>query len=183
MKWLSPRISPNHTALAMIGAKAGERVLVMGRHAEHLAAELALSTGLNGRTLVVDAATDARTRVEAAAEAAGALVEFDVAPASTLPLESGSFDAVVLHRQLSDASGGAILDVTREARRVLRPGGRLIAIEPGMPRGPLSRWLAGRPDLQPEQVMDVLTRAGFGAVRRLADTEGVMYVEALNPRR
>ena len=182
MKWLPDRTPPHHTALAMIGARPGERVLVMGPRAEGLAAELALCTGLNGRTLVVDAASDARARVEAAAAAAGALVEFEVASPVTLPLENGSFDAVVLHWQISYTATGTIDDVTYEARRVLRPGGRLISIEAGTPQGLWRRYRARRVETPPEQMTDVLTRAGFGAVRRLADTAGAVYVEALNPR-
>ena len=47
--------SSHATALAMVGAKAGQSVVVLGADGP-LAAAIGLVTGLNGRTVVVDGA-------------------------------------------------------------------------------------------------------------------------------
>src|SRR5687767_4696563 len=49
--------SPHQTAIAMIGAKSGSRVLVVGAGDAAVAGEVALVAGLNGHVLVVDRAT------------------------------------------------------------------------------------------------------------------------------
>ena len=59
MKLFRNAASPYQTSLAMIGAKAGSTVIVVGASEPALAAEVALVTGLNGRTLAV--VPDART--------------------------------------------------------------------------------------------------------------------------
>ena len=54
----------------MVGARAADAVAVLGAPGPDeaaLAAEIGLATGLNGRTLVIDVGTEARTRVETAA--------------------------------------------------------------------------------------------------------------------
>ena len=72
MKLFRPGASPHQTALAMVGAKAGSAVVIIGAEDPAFSAEVALVTGLNGRTLIVVAAADAEPRVEAAATNAGA---------------------------------------------------------------------------------------------------------------
>ena len=88
----------------MVAARAADTVAVFGAPGTAeaaLAAEIALTTGLNGRTLVIDVGTDARARVEAAAAKAGALVEFEWAPVTMPPLDADTFDVVVINRQLA----------------------------------------------------------------------------------
>src|SRR5688572_19245369 len=93
------RPPPYQTALAMIGAKSGDRVLVTGGHDHGLAAAVALTTGLNGQTVAL-APVEARAAVEAAANEAGALVEF----ATTVPHDS-AFDIGVWQVEASALAG------------------------------------------------------------------------------
>ena len=79
--WFRQGPSPHQTALAMIGAKAGHHVVIAGADDPDLAAALALVTGLNGQTLVVDERSDAEALVNAAAAKAGALMDFLAATA------------------------------------------------------------------------------------------------------
>jgi len=87
--------SSQATALAMVGAKPGQSVVVLGADGP-LAAAIGLVTGLNGRTVVVDGAEGAAARVQAAADNAGALLEFvSAAPAATT-LDAAAFDVAVI---------------------------------------------------------------------------------------
>ncbi|MBI3287423.1 MAG: ubiquinone/menaquinone biosynthesis methyltransferase [Chloroflexi bacterium] len=117
---------------------------------------------------------------------------FVLGGALTLPFPDGVFDAVTsayLLRNLADLEGGI-----REMARVLRPGGRLVALEAVRPNSRLARfyiqcfiptlgaWIARDRAayaylahsilnfLTPKQIQESLRRAGFEAVhdRRLA---------------
>jgi ubiquinone/menaquinone biosynthesis C-methylase UbiE len=182
MKWPGSGASPHQTELAMIGAKAGDRVLVIGAGDGRLAAALGLVTGLNGRTLVVDRAPGAQSRVEAAARSAGTLVDFDAAPAATLALGDGAFDVVVVPHELS-ARPGELGRIASEAARVARPGGRVMVIEETERRG-FRRLLmrdAPRP-IPTEEIRTLLSDAGLRAARVLAEVDGIAYVDAVKPR-
>ena len=80
----------------MTGVKPADSVLVVGASDGGLAADVALVTGLNGRTVVVDSAAVSQAGVDAAAAKVGALVEFLVAPATALPLDPEGFDVVIV---------------------------------------------------------------------------------------
>lgn len=171
------------TAFAMVGARAGDRVLVLGAPdpaGAALAAEIAFVTGLNGRTLVVDVGTEARTRVEAAAAKAGALVEFEWAPATMLPLNAGEFDIAVINRQLVHHDGRNRIACCEEALRVVKPRGRVVVIE-GLRRPGLFGLLPSRqPGLPMEDARAALMAAGAKGARQLAEVDGVIYLEALS---
>jgi SAM-dependent methyltransferase len=173
MGWFKQGPSPHQTGLAMIGAKAGSRVLFIGADAAALAAQVALVTGLNGRTLVVARGPGARERIERAAAEAGALVEFDDAPAAMLPVEPDAFDIVVLVAGESGVTASNLRDTVAEALRVVRAGGRLIVRTAAKRGGMFGRSAA--PDVDP---LDVFVRSGAVAGRLLATAEGVSYYEA-----
>jgi ubiquinone/menaquinone biosynthesis C-methylase UbiE len=172
--------SPHDTALAMVGVRAGDRVLVLGSADADLAAHIALVTGLNGSTTVADAAAGAAARVDAAAARAGALVEFANAAAGAVPFEPGTFDVAVIDRLLAPLSDADRAACATEALRVVRPGGRVIVIEPGTPTG----WFraGARPALSADQVGALLDKAGARRSRLLADANGRLFVEGLKGR-
>ncbi len=168
------------TGLAMVGARAGDHVLVLGAADAALAAEIGTVTGLNGRIMVVDVGQEARTRVERAAIKAGALVEFEWAPVTMLPLTAGEFDIVVINRQLVHQEGRNRIACCEEALRVVKPRGRVIAIE-GLRRPGLFGLLPTRePGLPAEESRAALIAAGARAARQLAEVDGVIYLEALS---
>ena len=75
--------------------------------------------------------------VELAREKAGERIEFRVADSTQLPFEDATFDVVTVGfgvRNLEDMDGGF-----REARRVLRPGGRFLVLEFSRPPNPVFR--------------------------------------------
>ena len=127
MKLFRSGPSPHQTALAMIGAKPGSTVIVIGMGDPALAAEVALVTGLNGRTLVIVPSADAQPRVETAAASAGALVDVETSDPTSLPAADSAFDiAVVTDLAPATPNGDQIV---REAARVVRSGGRVVMIE------------------------------------------------------
>jgi len=182
MKWPGSGASANQTELAMIGAKSGDRVLVMGAGDGRLAAALGVVTGLNGRTLVVDRTAGGQVRVESAAERAGALVEFDAAPTATLAQGDATFDVVVVPHELS-ARPAEVAHIASEAARVARPGGRVVVIEDTERTG-FRRLLARdtRRLLSTEEIRTLLSDAGLRASRVLAEVDGVAYIDAVKPR-
>jgi ubiquinone/menaquinone biosynthesis C-methylase UbiE len=166
----------------MIGAKAGDEVLVIGAGDAALAAEIARVTGLNGRLVVVDRAEGARARVEAAAGRAGALVEFEDAPPTMLPIDPDSYRIVVIANRLSSLAGSDRAGCCAEACRVLKPGGRLVVIDGARRPGIFGLFSQQSATIAEEEVLTLLARSGARAGRRLAAVDAVAYYEALKPR-
>jgi ubiquinone/menaquinone biosynthesis C-methylase UbiE len=181
VKWLRQGPSPYQTALAMVGARAGDRVLVVGAGDAALPAELARVTGLNGETRVADHATGADSRVRTAAARAGTLVEFSPVPPTALALDANSVDIVILNRCLARPDVADPAAAAAEALRVVKPGGRLIVVEGPQRRGPFG-LARGGPAAPAGDVLALIERAGGRAGRLLAEAEGVTYFEALKPR-
>ena len=173
-------LSPHQTALAMIGARAGDRVLLAGRPDPVVVAELARVTGLSGQTLIaVD--TSSKARYDAAAADAGILVESVdvVAGTARLPGTGGDHDVVVLHFDLAPLDDTARQLVVADAFAALRPGGRVIVLE-GRPQ---TGWFGSRPaTVEAGVVLGVLEQAGGLAVRALGMAADVWYFEARKPR-
>jgi ubiquinone/menaquinone biosynthesis C-methylase UbiE len=168
---------PHQTALAMVGAKAGSMVIVVGARDPTLAAEIALVTGLNGRTLVVDPSGEERSRIEAAAASAGALVDVETAALTSLPLADGASDIAVI-TDLGDASSRD--QIVREATRVVRPGGRVVVIEGKKTGGLRKLWTGGGSDvIAADEILALLGVAGLRATRLLGSAEGISYFEGM----
>ena len=165
----------------MVGARAADAIAVLGAPGTTeaaLAAEIGLETGLNGRTVVIDVGPEARARVEAAAAKAGALVEFQWAPVTMLPLDAGTFDVAVVNRQLALLDGRNRIACCEEALRIIKPPGRVVVIEGVKRPGLFGLFPTKLPGLPPDDVKEALTRAGAKAVRLLADVDGVVFFEA-----
>lgn len=181
MPLFRPGLPAHHTAVAMVGAKPGGRVLVIGAANGALAAELALVTGLNGRTLVVDRSQTAPEQVKAAAARAGALVDYEDAPATMLPLDAGTFDVVVIQQSLAAPADRS--PIVAEATRVLRAGGRVVVIEGTARAGIFGAITRGTPPkADAKSLLETMTAAGLKAVRLLSESEGVAYLEGTKGR-
>jgi SAM-dependent methyltransferase len=173
-------------AVTMSGVRLGERALQIGIDSPGIVAAIAAKTGLTGlATIVVGDETGADAARAAVAEA-GALADVHVGPPHTLPLADGAYDVIVLHAVgclLSSLASDVRERMLAECRRVLRVGGRLVALEPGSPTG--VRGLLGggaRPDVQYEArggTTSALQAAGFRAVRTLGDRQGYRFIEGL----
>jgi demethylmenaquinone methyltransferase/2-methoxy-6-polyprenyl-1,4-benzoquinol methylase len=68
-------------------------------------------------------------------------IAFVVGDAARLPFANASFDAVSCSHAMYELNGRVRDELLREARRVLRPGGRFVMMEHCEPRRPLPRFL------------------------------------------
>jgi SAM-dependent methyltransferase len=179
-------ISREPLPVTMIGVRMGERALQIGVTDVRLAALIAAKPGISGHAAIVAIDERAAERARSAAAESGALVDVHVAPVAALPFSDDAFDVVVIHGAaeiLAPLDRGARAGAMTECHRVLRGGGRLIALEPGTRSG-LAALIRRAP--APDRSYDTaggtaaaLEDAGFKAVRLLADREGYRFVEGL----
>ncbi|RYE86762.1 MAG: class I SAM-dependent methyltransferase [Myxococcales bacterium] len=154
--------------------------------------ELGVGTGLNlpfysaavTEVIGVDPSAAILDRARDRAAACRAPVTLVEAPAESLPWPDGSFDSVVVTYTL--CSVGDPVQALREARRVLRPDGRLFFVEHGLARATTTRawqhlatpaWkrIAGNCHLD-RDIPDVLYKAGFDTIElRETPAEGLSW--------
>jgi SAM-dependent methyltransferase len=127
---LTPIQAAAARAFEMLGIGPGFRVLDIGCGTGLSLAGLARAVAPAGSVTGLDHAPalleEAKERVAAAGIAA--MVRFDVGDAHALPYADGSFDAAHISRVLIHLTDPD--RALREARRVVKPGGRVVAIEP-----------------------------------------------------
>ncbi|HEU4658377.1 MAG TPA: methyltransferase domain-containing protein [Capillimicrobium sp.] len=180
------RWRPRLVQAVLAGLPAGGRVIDVGTGTGALALRLASAgaavTGVDG-----DEAVLALARRKPGAER----VSWSTGLATALPLEDASADRVVMSlllHHLTDADKQRALE---EARRVLRPGGRLHVADWGRPRGSLPRagfaalrLLDGRENTRAHaagQLADAIRAAGLPDARvgyRLGTTWGTLELIA-----
>ena len=179
--WFRTAAPARETGVAMVDPRAGNSLLVIGTSHPRLAAACAAVTGLNGRAVIVGRGAIEQKLVEDAAAAAGALVEFVDAPNAMLPLDTDTFDVVViaLRTDITHVNDAAIL---AEALRVAKPAGRVVIVTGQKRAGIFGALQRDTPAPNADRVIATLKAAGGVAVRRLAGVEGISYFEARKPR-
>ena len=175
MPWFRSTPPGDPLVVAMTGVKLGDRLLVVGCSEPKIIAQLALKPGLTGRACAVDEHAEAVTRAALVAQQEGALLETETVPPTLLPYDDGAFDLVVFNHALGKLPESRRAPVLAEARRVLRAGGRGIAIERAARSG-LGALLGGQAVPASDFERD-LTQAGYRAVRTLAEREGLSFIE------
>lgn len=165
VRWLRGDPSRYDLPVTMIGVRMGDRLLVLGAHEPGLTAALAKGTGLSGGANARAGDAASATRLEAAANEAGVLLDVTHGPFSPLPFPDGQLDVVVI-----DAIGHAPQVDVAEVKRVLRPGGRILAVTRTKPDGGPS-----------VAALQQAVGAVFRATRTLDNREGWAFVEALKP--
>jgi ubiquinone/menaquinone biosynthesis C-methylase UbiE len=182
------RHDPYALVTSMTGVKMGDQVLQVGCADGGRLGAIASKVGLSGRAVVVAPDESSASRARKGAEAAGALVDVDVAPPTRLPADSDAFDLAVV----DDTAGlmGTMraedrVASIRELARVLRPGGRVMIIGTA-PRGGfgalLSRAQSGPAFASSGDAITALEADGFRSARVLGEREGLAFVEAIKPR-
>ena len=111
--------------------KPGESVLDVGCGTGSLAIAARRAVGPEGVVQGVDASPEMIARAEKKASRAETDVHFSVGAAQSLPHSNAAFDAVLMTVMLHHLPRKARVDAVIEARRVLKPGGRLLAVEFG----------------------------------------------------
>jgi ubiquinone/menaquinone biosynthesis C-methylase UbiE len=174
---------PHVLLVGMTGVKLGERVAQIGCADGGRLAAVARKVGLSGRAVAFVPDDTSAKRAQKGAAKAGVLVEIETAPPMRLPAEDGVFDLVVI----DDTAGllGTMGDSDRaatvqQALRILRPGGRVLAIgSAARGLGALLSRAPGGPLFDPTPAFQA---AGFQSVRKLAEREGLVFVEGVRGR-
>lgn len=158
--------------VSMTGVRMGERFLQIGCHDRALLAGLAAKVGLSGTAAVaVFDAAEARRAADIGTRV-GALIEArTIGDPGAIPFDADAFDMIVVDDtggRLASLDAAARAACLRDARRVVRQGGRVEIVEGG-----------SRP--QGYDMLRELEGAGFKPVRVLAEREGFRFVEGLRP--
>jgi ubiquinone/menaquinone biosynthesis C-methylase UbiE len=107
----------------------GERVLDVGCGTGSLALAAKRRVGPASTVRGVDASPEMVNHARAKAARAGLDVAFEVARAEALPCADGSVDVVLSTLMLHHLPPVVRAEFVREVRRVLRPGGRVLAVD------------------------------------------------------
>lgn len=168
--------------ITMTGVRMGERLLQIGVDDPALAGAIAAKVGLSGAAALAVSDEPGAARANAAAAEAGALVDVTVTALETLPYPDASFDVVVVHGMRSAVGGsapGVSVEALKQCLRVLRPGGRCIAITPGRRTGLGALLRPAPPEAASDSAAAALGAAGFHPVRVVGDLEGLRFTEGL----
>ena len=171
--------------MTMAGVRMGERVLQIGIDDDRLVGAIAARVGLSGHAAMAVAGEADAARARHGAVEASTVLDVHVTPLDVLPFTSGAFDVVVVHSVgglVASLADGVRAGLFRECHRVLRQGGRLIAIEAGARTGLASLLRSGvksEPGAENAGASAMLGAAGFKPVRLLADREGFRFTEGL----
>ena len=156
--------------VSMTGVRMGERFLQIGCFDKALLSGLAAKVGLSGTAAVATFDEDDEDRATAVGAKIGALIETQPVAGGVLPFESDLFDMVVVddtRGNFAAIDGDRRLALLREAKRVVRQGGRIEIVEGITTRAPSTDPLRD------------LSAAGFKPVRVLAERDGFRFVEGL----
>jgi len=120
-------------AVAISGASAGQRVLDCATGTGDLALELKRAVGPAGEAIGTDFCAEMLEPAPAKAARAGLEVRFAVADALSLPFGDARFDVASIAFGIRNVDDP--LRCLREMARVVKPGGSVIVLEFGQPRG------------------------------------------------
>jgi demethylmenaquinone methyltransferase/2-methoxy-6-polyprenyl-1,4-benzoquinol methylase/phosphoethanolamine N-methyltransferase len=172
----------------LAGIRPGERVLDVGCGPGRLAIVAAAVAGAGGETCGIDPAPEMVELARRNAARAGAKVRFEVGAIEALPFPADHFDVVLSSLMLHHLSDDLERRGLAEVRRVLEPGGRLVAVDfgatPAEGIGHLLCVLRLRTGWDhAERLQGVLRQAGFEAVD-MGPTghRGLAFVRGMRPR-
>jgi ubiquinone/menaquinone biosynthesis C-methylase UbiE len=147
--------------------RPGDVVLDVGCGTGTLAIAAKRHVGASGRVYGVDASPEMIVRATKKASKAGADVTFRTGVVEALPYPDAHFDVVLSSMMLHHLPRKARQQCAREIRRVLKPGGRVLAVDfgrtPGGRKGLFGRLHRhGHVDLR--DIMDTFAGAGLSVL-------------------
>ena len=120
-------------AVRLARASAGDRVLDCATGTGDLALEFKRAVGRSGSVVGTDFCPEMLAAAPAKAARAGVEVRFEVADALALPFGDASFDVASIAFGIRNVDDP--VRCLSEMSRVVRPGGRVVVLEFGQPRG------------------------------------------------
>lgn len=155
--------------------RATDRVLDIGCGTGTLATLMKRKYGVSS-VVGLDPDPKALARAARKAARAGVSIHFDRGYADELPYPDGSFDHVFSSFMFHHLHGEDRVNVLREGRRVLAPGGSFHLVDFSRPETNQSGWwartLRSNPRLKgnsPTRVLALLAQAGFTSREKVAD--------------
>jgi ubiquinone/menaquinone biosynthesis C-methylase UbiE len=144
----------------------GEAVLDAGCGTGTLALEAKRRVGAGGRVHGIDASPEMIGRARQKAAAQGIDVTFEAGRAEALPFPDASFDVVLSTLMLHHLPRAVRERFAQEIRRVLRPGGRVLAVdfEPGVKKGGLISRIHRHGHVPLREIIELLRDAGLNVV-------------------
>jgi ubiquinone/menaquinone biosynthesis C-methylase UbiE len=145
--------------------RAGESVLDVGCGTGTLAIAAKRQVGTKGTVYGVDASPEMIARAEKKARKADVEVVFKKAFAQKLPFPEAQFDVVLTTVMLHHLPRTARQELAAEMRRVLKPGGRVLAIDFGGTEPKRKTFLdhfhRGHGHVDPKDMIKMLNEAGL----------------------
>jgi len=120
-------------AVLLSGARSGDKVLDCATGTGDLALSFKRAVGASGLVVGTDFCAEMLAPAPAKARKAGLEVRFEVADALALPFAENSFDIASIGFGIRNVDDPVAC--LREMARVVRPGGRVVVLEFGQPRG------------------------------------------------
>ena len=117
----------------LAGIVPGDRVLDVGCGTGSLTIEAARAAGPTGRVVGIEPGIEMIERARGKAKRARLAIEFVATAGEALPFPDGSFDVVLISLVLHQLPSDALHATMAQVRRVLAPGGRLLAVDLGTP--------------------------------------------------
>jgi len=164
----------------------GESVLDVGCGTGTLAIAAKRVVGPGGDVHGIDASPEMVARARKKAVRARAEITFETAFAQALPYPDARFDVVLSTVMLHHLPGRTRLEGVREMRRVLEPGGRLLAVDfvrsSAKRRGLLAHFHR-RGRVEPRALIELVSGAGMSVVENgPVGAWDLQYVLAKRPR-
>jgi ubiquinone/menaquinone biosynthesis C-methylase UbiE len=152
------------TILRLARVTAGESMLDVGCGTGTLALAARRLVGPAGKVVAIDASPQMVERARRKARGARLEVEFREAPAQALPFGDGRFDLVTSTVMLHHLPRSERETSAREMARVLKPGGRALAVDfasSSKAQGGLLHRLHRHGRVRPSDIVELLTGAGM----------------------
>lgn len=173
------RERPFRERLVQLGRlEPGQSVLDMGCGTGSLAITAKRRVGPLGTVHGIDASSEMIARARKKASKAGLDVVFTDDVVEALPFADGRFDAVLSTLMLHHLPREGRQKCAREMRRLVKPGGHVLAVDFGSPAGSHKSFMDhfhrhGRVDL--DEIVDLLSEAGLKIIE-----SGAVGVRDLN---
>lgn len=123
-------------AVRLSGAKAGDRVLDCATGTGDLAITFKKKVGDSGYVMGTDFCQEMIDPAPAKAAKKGLVIDFEVADAMNLPYPDNSFDISSISFGIRNVDDPLVC--LKEMARVVKPGGRVVVLEFGQPKGIMS---------------------------------------------